>query len=150
MYINKIQEICEKDNITITSLGKYVEIDRSTLWKYINGYLPIPLKHLNSLCNYFDISLDFVFSLSNNKKYKNYKKEIDKHLFSVRLKEFRKANKITQAKLSEVLQCSNSAISEYEHGKRLISTSHLYTICKKYNISADYLLGKIKVKGFQS
>ena len=31
----------------------------------------------------------------------------------------------------------------YEKGKTLILTSFLYTICKKYNISADYLLGKI-------
>ena len=35
------------------------------------------------------------------------------------------------------------SIEPDEKGKYLISIPFLYTICKKYNISADYLLGKI-------
>ena len=31
-------------------------------------------------------------------------------------------------------------------GKNIIATPFLYTICKKYNISADYLLGKTNTK----
>lgn len=143
MYINRLQEILEKDNITIASLCKFVGIDRSTLGKYIKGYLTIPLKHLNAICKYFDISLDYVFGLTSLKKYPNYKYEIDTNLLGLRLKEFRKSKKLTQEKLADELKCTHSIISEYENNKRLISTSHLYTICRKYKISADYLLGKI-------
>ena len=34
-------------------------------------------------------------------------------------------------------------ISDYENKKKFIPTPFLYQICKKYHISADYLLGKI-------
>ena len=142
MYINRLQEILEKDNIAIASLCKYVGIDRSTLGKYINGYLTIPLKHLEAICKYFDISLDYVFGLTSLRKYSNYKNNRDTNLLGLRLKELRKNNKLTQEKLAEKLNCTHSIISEYENNKRLISTSHLYMICRKYNISADYLLGK--------
>ena len=39
----------------------------------------------------------------------------------------------------------NKIIEEYKKNncEFLIATPFLYTICKKYNISADYLLGKI-------
>lgn len=144
MYINRLQELCEKENITFTELGKTINLDRSTIGKYVNGYLPIPLKHLNSICNFFDISLDYILNLTDIKQYKNYKKEINQKLFSERLKEFRKEKNITQNKLANIINCSHSAISEYEKGKRMITISHLNTICKKYHISADYLLGKIE------
>ncbi len=62
---------------------------------------------------------------------------------SKRLKEFRKENKLTQVKLAEILNIANGTIAEYERGTNIIATPFLYTICKNYNISADYLLGKI-------
>ena len=63
------------------------------------------------------------------------------------LKELRKDNKITQEKLSKELNIARSALANYERGRNVIATPFLYTICKKYHISADYLLGKIdKIK----
>ncbi len=41
------------------------------------------------------------------------------------------------------LNIENGTIANYELGINLIATPFLYSICKKYNISADYLLGKI-------
>ena len=38
---------------------------------------------------------------------------------------------------------ARSALANYERGRNVIATSFLYTICTRYNISADYLLGKI-------
>ena len=48
-----------------------------------------------------------------------------------------------QNKLSELLKTSQSTIADYERGKNYLPTPFLYTISKKYGISADYLLGKI-------
>ncbi|MCI9281068.1 MAG: helix-turn-helix transcriptional regulator [Bacilli bacterium] len=48
-----------------------------------------------------------------------------------------------QEKLANEINTNKSVICSYEKGKRIIPTPFLYEICKKYNISADYLLGKI-------
>ena len=74
---------------------------------------------------------------------KNSINEIDPIKVGQRLKEFHKENKITQVKLANMLNTVQPVIANYEKGKYLISIPFLYTICKKYNISADYLLGKI-------
>ena len=54
----------------------------------------------------------------------------------------RNKNKLTQSKLAEILNTNQSVIANYERGRTPVATPFLYTICKKYNISADYLLGK--------
>ena len=129
-----------KNQIDIANLLK---IDRSQYGKYENEYTTIPIKHLNTLCNYFNISLDYIFSLTDNKQYNNSKNDINLLESGKRLKEFRKENKITQTKLADFLTTSFSNVSAYERSINIISTTYLYAICKKYNISADYLLGKI-------
>ena len=68
---------------------------------------------------------------------------IDIHKIGQNLKEFCKENKLTQEKLTEFLNIGKGTIADYERGRYLIATPFLYQICKKYNISADYLLGKI-------
>ncbi len=50
---------------------------------------------------------------------------------------------MTQDKLAKILNTNQSVIANYERGRTVIATPFLYTICKKYHISADYLLGKI-------
>ena len=68
---------------------------------------------------------------------------IDIHKIGQNLKEFRKENKLNQEKLAEFLNIGKGTIADYERGRYLIATPFLYQICKKYNISTDYLLGKI-------
>ena len=78
----------------------------------------------------------YSFSLQN---YKN----VENIIAGKRLKEFRKENKLTQEKLANILNTTFSNIAFYEKGRNLIAIPVLYEICKKYNISADYLLGRI-------
>ncbi len=101
-----------------------------------------PIKHLNNICNYFNLSLDYIFNFTNTKQYKNSNNNIDIILSAKRLKELRKENKITQAKLGEYLNASPSVIVHHENKRHIIATPYLYMICSKYHISADYLLGK--------
>ena len=79
----------------------------------------------------------------DNKSYSTYVDNIDKIKAGNRLKEFRKEHKFSREKLANILNTTYSNIAFYEMGRNLIATPFLYTICKKYNISADYLMGRI-------
>ena len=85
----------------------------------------MPIKHLDTICNYFDVSLDYIFNFTNNYKYE-LSKEINKNIMANRLKEFRKENKITQNKLSELLKTSQSTIADYEREKNYLPTPPFY------------------------
>ena len=99
--------------------------------------------HYNSFFHYFNVSVDYFFSFTKDNNYGIFNPEINSVKSGLRLKELRKENKLTQLKLAEVLNTDNSTISKYEKGINIIATPFLYSICKNYNISADYLLGKI-------
>lgn len=58
----------------------------------------------------------------------------------VRIKELRKAKKMTQLKLALELNTSQNTISRYESGEREPSIKDLIKIADFFNVSVDYLL----------
>ncbi|MCM1053621.1 MAG: helix-turn-helix domain-containing protein, partial [Ruminococcus sp.] len=143
IYGEKLRKLRDNSNLIQADLAKILNINKDVYGQYEREYVIIPIKHLNTLCNYFNISLDYIFSFSNTKQYENSTENINKIEVGKRLKEFRKDNNLTQVKLAKLLNIANGTIADYETGRRLIATPFLYTICSKYKISADYLLGKI-------
>ena len=47
---------------------------------------------------------------------------------------------LTQAQIAEVLGTSQTMYARYERGANEMPIRHLVTLCKFYNISADYFL----------
>lgn len=146
MYKDRLKALRERIGLTQEQVGSLINIKRSQYCLYEKEKVTVPSKHLNTLCNYFNVSFDYIFEFTNTKKYKDYLEEIDYKKAGLRLKEFRKENKITQKELAKELNTTQSVIAGYETGNFLINTPFLYQICKNYKISADYLLGKIDKK----
>ena len=49
--------------------------------------------------------------------------------------------KTSQADIAKLLGTTQQYYSEYETGKRKLPIEHLYTLCRFYGVSADYILG---------
>lgn len=143
LYKNRMLELRNTRQITQKDMAENILLGRSLYSQYEEEYVIMPIKHLNSFCNYFNVSLDYLFSFIQEEQYQNTKHEIDKIESGKRLKEFRKEIKLTQNKLATILNTTQTVIAGYESGRYIIATPFLFTICKKYKISADYLLGKI-------
>ncbi len=142
-YGENLKLLRERNGISQRTLAEIINVSRPAYTQYENEYNTIPCIHLITLCDYFNVSLDYIFNFNSKIQYNNLKDNVDKLKAGIRLKGWRKENKITQEKLAEFLQTSRSVIADYERGRFLISTSFLYMICKKYKVSADYLLGRI-------
>lgn len=141
--MEKLRIIREEHNLRQIDIANILDIKRSTYTSYEIGRDTIPINHLNNLCNYFDVSIDYVLGLNNIKKYVNSKNDIDIKKETLRLKQLRKENNLTQTEISKILNTSRSTWTGYEYGNYQIPTLLLYELCKKYNYSMDYLLGKI-------
>ncbi|CDF11455.1 dNA-binding helix-turn-helix protein [Mycoplasma sp. CAG:776] len=143
LYGKRLKNLRERNGITQEQLGLLIGVTKQAYHHFEVEYTIIPLKHLNDLCNYFGVSLDYIFEFNNINQYQNSICEINLEMVKNRLKEFRKENKLSQVKLSFLLNVAKGTIGNYETARSLIATPFLYTICKKYHISADYLLGKV-------
>ncbi|MBQ8002985.1 MAG: helix-turn-helix transcriptional regulator, partial [Clostridia bacterium] len=47
---------------------------------------------------------------------------------------------LKQTDLAEILKTNQSYYAKYENGKRPIPVDRIITLCKYYNLSADYIL----------
>ncbi len=143
IYQERLKALRLREGITQQQLADLIHVSKSLYSRYEKEIQLIPLKHLITICDFFHVSLDYIFNFSDVKRYKYSSLNLDFHLVGERLKAFRKENKITQSKLASILNTTHSVISDYERGRYLIATPFLYTICHKYHVSADYLIGRI-------
>jgi transcriptional regulator with XRE-family HTH domain len=58
-----------------------------------------------------------------------------------RLREIRQARKFSQEEIAAVLNTTQQQYSKYENETNEIPVRHVVTLCKFYQISADWLLG---------
>ncbi len=142
IYSKKLKELREINKLTQKEIAQLLNIKRGVYSIYETEEKIMPIKHLDNISINYNISIDYLFNLTNVKTYENSRPiNIDKSVN--RLKEFRKENKLTQIELAKFLNVANGTIANYENGRNFIATPFLFTLCSKYKISADYLLGKI-------
>lgn len=60
--------------------------------------------------------------------------------FTDKLRGLREDNDLTQAQIAAVLGTSQTMYARYERGANEMPIHHFITICRLYNVSADYLL----------
>ena len=60
--------------------------------------------------------------------------------FIEKLRGQREDNDLTQSQVAEVLGTSQTIYARYERGANEMPIRHLTTLCRFYNVSADYLL----------
>lgn len=60
--------------------------------------------------------------------------------FVEKIRGLREDNDLTQNQVAEVLGTSQTMYARYERGANELPLHHLITLCKFYNVSADYLL----------
>lgn len=138
----RLREIRENLEITQKTVAKQLKLS-PTIYNYFeNKERIIPLKHLNNFCNLYNVSADYILGLSNINIYPSKKCKLNKKLIGSRVKEIRKKNNHTQQDLANLFNTTQSTISAYESGKTIILTAFLYTMCKEFNVSIDYIMGR--------
>ena len=143
MNTEKIKYLRDELEITQSDIANILGCTRSaySLWEINKN--TIPLYYLNKIANEFNINIDYLVDLSNNKKINFRKNEINKVDLGKRIKQARKSINFTQEKLASKLNTTHSVISAYESGKTCVSTLFIIEIAKLTNKSLNWLLNKI-------
>lgn len=56
-------------------------------------------------------------------------------------RDLRQERGLSQKQIAQLLGTSQQYYGKYETGKRPLTIEHLITLCKFYNVSADWVLG---------
>jgi len=60
---------------------------------------------------------------------------------SDKLRSLREDKDLSQTQIAQILNTSQTVYSRYERNERDLPIDYLYTLCKFYGVSADYILG---------
>jgi|GEM_PF-471667 len=168
----RIKKLRYEKRISQAELAKIVGIGKSAISDYEKQEKSLPkLNTIIKLAHYFDVSVDFLVGITNNRiplngsqiqlplnttmeQYELIKqvsnliitskvhfKEKDFSEFPNKLKLLRLKTKTSQKQLADILTVCHSAISAYESGKHMPYIDALINISKHFNISIDYLIG---------
>jgi len=141
----RLENLREEKELLGKEMANYLGVVESVYSEWENEKLTIPTKRLIELANFFEINIDYMLGLSNNRK-KMKAKEIDYNKVSLNLKKKRKELKMSMRDLAKKLNTTSSAISNYENNKFLILGSFLIELSKSYNYSIDWILGRSNEK----
>lgn len=138
---DKLFELREYNNLTQKAVGEILGVRQQTYAEWEKGKKIIPLKHLVTLANFYNVSIDYLTGLSRNKKVFYTYKTLNKEEIGKRIVYVRNLYNIKQKDLAKTLNTSPSTVCAYEKGNTLILTAFLYQIAREYNISIDWFIG---------
>lgn len=140
----RLKDIREDNDINQERMAEILGIKRSTYSMWEIGISIIPLPYLCKLSDYFNLSIDYILGLTNDKGNKNLIKGFDTKTLGNNLKNIRLKCELSQENVADILGVKQSCIYKYEKGIICISTSNLYKYSKEFNISLSKLCGKEK------
>lgn len=136
MYTLKLKELRENNELKQIDLANFLKVSQPIYAMWETQDKIIPLKRLKDLCNYFNVSMDYIFNLTETNNY-HYLEDLNKVRIGQNIIKLRKEHNIKQYELAKLLNTTRSTICAYEKGKTLILTAFLYQICKHFNVSMD-------------
>ena len=135
----KAYQIRIKKEMTQSEFAKLLGISTSYVSNWENGYNEITVVLLNKICNTCYVTFDYMMGLSKkNNSNVVMLDEIDKKYLGKRLKDIRRNAKLTQEKMAKKINTYRFLISDYETGRKSISTADLKQICETFGYSADW------------
>ena len=138
----KLKEIREYEGLTQNEVAKRLHVKRATYAGWECGKDIIPLKKLNEFANLFHTSLDYLVGTAPDIEIIFKSKDIDSKIVATNLKNFRLSKNLSQKKMAESINTSQSNIHKYETGKTLITTTYALEFSKQHNYSLDKLVGR--------
>ena len=137
-FQEKLQELLVEHNLSRLQLAKALNISSTTINGYFNNDYYPKIEIAIAMANYFNCSLDFLFGLSETNDYSIR----NNNSFFENLNNLIKSSGISIAQTMKNLKMSEYNYYRWRDGI-LPKTVNLIDLAKYFEVSIDYLLGKI-------
>ncbi|MDE5964430.1 MAG: helix-turn-helix domain-containing protein [Eubacterium sp.] len=68
MYFQRLKDLREDKDMKQSDIAEYLGIQQTVYSRYERGFQNIPIEHLLSLADFYDVSTDYIFGRTNNPK----------------------------------------------------------------------------------
>lgn len=74
-YIKRLKELREDNDITQKQIAEFLKTSQTMYARYERGASELPIRHLVTLCKFYDVSADEVLGIKKVKRIKPSKKK---------------------------------------------------------------------------
>lgn len=67
MYFQRLRDLREDKDMNQTEVAKLLFTSQTVYSRYERGFQTIPVEHLLTLANFYDVSTDYILGRTNNK-----------------------------------------------------------------------------------
>ncbi len=68
LYFQRLKDLREDKDMKQSDIAEYLGIQQTVYSRYERGFQNIPIEHLLSLADFYDVSTDYIFGRTNNPK----------------------------------------------------------------------------------
>lgn len=140
-YYKRMKDYREDSDLIQQDIADYLGVSRGTYAMYECGSNIIPLHLLDKLSIKYQVSIDYLVGLSDNKKESKIK-PMNFDVMCERLKSERIKADLSQKQVAHIIGITQSHYATYEKGNNIIPITRLIKLSKTYKVSIDYLMGK--------
>lgn len=133
----RLKYLRESELLTQKQVAEKIGCGHRAYAYYEEAQRDIPTEVLLSLCNMYDVSVDFLLGRTTQSKLSGMRQT---ELF--RFKELRRWHGYNQSEVAKAIFVTQNAYSYYENEQRDIPTATLIRLADFYNVSVDYILGR--------
>ncbi len=146
-FTTRLKELRSEEKMTQEALGAVIGIGKSTYQNYEQGISGAPLHNLLQLSDYLDVSLDYLSGNSDKRIPVHGRYDIiQRDPFSKRLRQLRKAHKMTQKAVAKQLGIIVRTYIKYEHDEITPPLDRLLQLAHLFDVPLDILVGRTDVK----
>lgn len=142
MKKNRLEILKEEMDLKSKDIAKILNVAESTYSEWKHNKIPIPTRRIIELADFYKINIDYMLKLTNIKIKINEPTIINLEKIGQKLLIIRKELDYSLRELGNVLNCSFSALANYERGENLIISETLISLSSISNHSIDWILGR--------
>lgn len=146
--MKRLKELRQEKNLRQEDLGKLFNATKSAVSMWENGKREPDRETFLALADFFGVTVDYLMGRDGLPENSSTGTTSDVEClpfpqFPSKLKDLRKGCKLTQEAIAETLGVSQASITSWENGKRMPDIEMLVKLADYFNVSTDYLLGRV-------
>lgn len=134
LFGQRLKSLRKERKLKQREMAELLQCAERNYQKLEYGKTNVTATTLMFLCDYFDVSADYILGRTDCME--------PLQTMAARIRSLREKNGLTQKDMAEILGCTPGHYQKMEYGKVNISTTTLAFIADYFNVSADYLLGR--------
>lgn len=138
-FADILKDLIDDIGFSLRKLASESNVSAVQYSKYLRGAYPT-IQVAVRIADYFDVSLDYLFGITDNKSHKPFK-QFNLSVFLDRYAKARNKANISHWKLSQKTELSESALRHWKNGD-VPSVESLIIIATNLSTSIDYLVGR--------